>query len=189
MIIAAVAMAAAITQAASVSWTTNGKVVMPTGVGTKTGNITATKISVYYWAESVAGSAADIWKSQFNYNDSDKVWTAKAGTTHSDTYNSGALTVKDTANTFEKDDTAYGTVVLFYDVDGSGTINAGDYFLADSSYWTFESGDSKGVKLNNLATANWAAIPSGGPSPVPEPTSGLLLLLGVAGMALRRRRA
>ena len=28
-----------------------------------------------------------------------------------------------------------------------------------------------------------------GPTPVPEPTSGLLLLLGVAGMALRRRRA
>ena len=27
------------------------------------------------------------------------------------------------------------------------------------------------------------------PEPIPEPTSGLLLLLGVAGMALRRRRA
>ena len=28
-----------------------------------------------------------------------------------------------------------------------------------------------------------------GPDPIPEPTSGLLLLLGVAGLALRRRRA
>ena len=28
-----------------------------------------------------------------------------------------------------------------------------------------------------------------GPTPIPEPTSGLLMLLGVAGLALRRRRA
>ena len=33
----------------------------------------------------------------------------------------------------------------------------------------------------------WAGGP--GPEPVPEPTSAMLLLLGVAGLALRRRRA
>ena len=33
---------------------------------------------------------------------------------------------------------------------------------------------------------NWTTV---GGSPVPEPTSGLLMLLGVAGLALRRRRA
>ena len=31
--------------------------------------------------------------------------------------------------------------------------------------------------------------PGGSPSPAPEPTSGLLLLLGVAGLALKRKRA
>ena len=34
---------------------------------------------------------------------------------------------------------------------------------------------------------DWNSGP--GPTPIPEPTSGLLLLLGVAGLALRRRRA
>ena len=37
-------------------------------------------------------------------------------------------------------------------------------------------------------TSGWTALKSGS-SPVPEPTSGLLMLLGVAGLALRRRRA
>ena len=42
------------------------------------------------------------------------------------------------------------------------------------------------VAFGNMATAtqnagNWAAVP--------EPTSGLLLLLGMAGLALKRKRA
>ena len=34
----------------------------------------------------------------------------------------------------------------------------------------------------------WAGSEPPGPGPVPEPTSGLLLLLGVAGLALRRKQ-
>ena len=36
--------------------------------------------------------------------------------------------------------------------------------------------------------SNWKSF-SGGSEPVPEPTSGLLMLLGVAGLALKRKRA
>ena len=41
-----------------------------------------------------------------------------------------------------------------------------------------------------FGSAGWySAAATPGPSPIPEPTSGLLMLLGVAGLALRRRRA
>ena len=47
--------------------------------------------------------------------------------------------------------------------------------------------------LNGDASAGYSGAgwysASSGPTPIPEPTSGLLLLLGVAGLALRRRRA
>ena len=39
------------------------------------------------------------------------------------------------------------------------------------------------------ATSGWQSYTAPGPAPIPEPTSGLLLLIGVAGLALKRKRA
>ena len=39
-----------------------------------------------------------------------------------------------------------------------------------------------------FSVGGWYTITSGG-TPVPEPTSGLLMLLGIAGLALKRKRA
>ena len=39
-----------------------------------------------------------------------------------------------------------------------------------------------------IAASDWATMSAAGPTPIPEPTSGLLMLLGMAGLALKRKR-
>lgn len=58
----------------------------------------------------------------------------------------------------------------------------GDMFMATRATTTFVAATQKGSATALMSSVgNWQAIP--------EPTSGLLMLLGVAGLALRRCRA
>ena len=106
---------------------------------------------------------------------------------------------------------ASGTLSFTYNADDTtaNSVNNGDYIalmFKDSdgklSQLTYTTGDDAGDVVaatwqvsglvNNsssiaASTANLAL--SGNFTAVPEPTSGLLMLLGMAGLALRRRRA
>ncbi len=42
---------------------------------------------------------------------------------------------------------------------------------------------------DTCATSGWQSYTAPGPSPVPEPTSGLMMLIGLAGLALKRKLA
>lgn len=66
----------------------------------------------------------------------------------------------------------------------SGTANLTKTIAATTATITFASGNVSST-LNNAS--NWKSY--GASSDVPEPTSGLLMLLGMAGLALRRKRA
>ena len=46
-----------------------------------------------------------------------------------------------------------------------------------------------GIVWPYIYTANGAGWYGAASAPVPEPTSGLLMLLGMAGLALKRKRA
>ena len=105
---------------------------------------------------------------------------------------------------------ATGTIVSGAVKDGSTTgltfntdaLTAGNtynfYMIVEDGGKTFTSADKTGISAQATATstvafgslasqtqnsANWVG------GAVPEPTSGLLVLLGMAGLALRRRRA
>lgn len=63
----------------------------------------------------------------------------------------------------------------------SGTPNLTKTIAATTATITFASGNVSSTLSN---ASNWKSYGA-----VPEPTSGLLMLLGVAGLALRRKRA
>ena len=65
------------------------------------------------------------------------------------------------------------------------------YKWADTLTGRSETGDAATtanmtIANSTLSAATWTTV--GGSSPIPEPTSGLLLVLGMAGLALRRCR-
>ena len=83
----------------------------------------------------------------------------------------------------------YSAFAVIWSADGkeaSYTSNATISMANDSTGKTFGfMNQSTNLSNNKFAVGGG----SGGGEPVPEPTSGLLMLIGAAGLALRRKRA
>ena len=80
--------------------------------------------------------------------------------------------------------------------DATSIADADNYIISDITTWTANAAGSNvtgsfgamtgTTSVNKFLNSSWTAVPS---ESVPEPTSGLLLLLGMAGLALRRKQA
>lgn len=182
MITTAVALAAVVTNAAAVSWTTGGLAYDGETLAKETakGYLWIVESTVYNtYASYTDGEAL----SKAIYAD----YKGKLGeaTASGVSGKRGALALTDGVD-YGAGESVYA-IVLYTTTQGGK-----DYIMGNAGYVTLESAQNKEVSAmgtfiggdGTSATSNatgWAAVP--------EPTSGLLMLLGMAGLALRRRRA
>lgn len=173
--LAAVAMAAAV-QAATVTW---GTVAMYNAEGSKI----ADKGTVYVYLLDSAdayGKLTDIWGTYGADVVAGGTGAAASKTTGKFTHNA-KINAPETAS---PNTTYYAAIIATY---GSGDNMK--YYAEKASVTTGDDGAGAftmgGGKLDTAA----AAAGSWKTAAVPEPTSGLLMLVGLAGLALRRKRA
>jgi len=199
LLIAACAVAlATVVEAASATWN-SGALYYAAGAdgGIGTSKITtANTVQGYYFnvsealytAITASFSQEDVFKaftadgasSTLKYGDFAAVTVNKTGSNLA----TGTLALKDT-NSYSSGDTVYGVLIYTYT-----DATYGDMYVANAGEMTFASASNK--SLNNMANTfggNATAANNNGWQSVPEPTSGLLLLLGMAGLALKRKVA
>lgn len=179
-----VALATVSAQAAKVKWSVTG--VTPYGTDTDT--------SGYYVAcfcESV------------NWTDNQDNKTSIAAATAWAASKGAATDGVHVLSTAELDETGSGTTMtalstmqnIWKNSTASGT-KAGDFFVVVfdsddiSTATAYMVSDVANIKFSPTAsTTQTATVGAGTWTAVPEPTSGVLLLLGMAGLALKRKRA
>ncbi len=175
----AVAGLAFASQAASIKWSTGTKVLAPES----TSQAAAGTLSMYVWlvdANTYNNTSVDsLWASYGN-----KLNTATASTTGGAgkagvTVTTDGLSYSTTAATYY-----YALALITYDGDQNGTA---EYYIANIAS-SYVNTAGTGNNISSLATKLGGSGEAVSWTAVPEPTSGLLVLLGMAGLALKRRR-
>ena len=171
IVLGAVAMAMGV-QAATVQWG-SGVICTPGTDGAFTvTRVTANTVTYYLWTLSDADYAA--------LKDVTKLDTSSALATGKNNAFGGAAIYQDT-ETFNAGDTVNWAMLFTY-TDGDGK----DWYIANMGTGTVDSLGGQ-TAFGNIASSVGGWTAAGGA--IPEPTSGLLMLLGLAGLALKRKRA
>jgi len=180
MTVAAAVMLAGMTHAAAFYWGTaaNGAKLVDDKGAVQT-SVTGGSIAlVLLGTDATTGATTYTWLMDATFTSSTKASTnGRINNNYNFTWADGG------ANTIDN-----GSVlaVLFKDSDGkySKLVDANTGAEIDATYTV------SGITANNWSnySSPWT-FTSSNYQTVPEPTSGLLMLLGMAGLALRRRRA
>jgi len=175
---AAVAMAAC-SHAAVVTWSSTAAVIAHSTSTTAAANL----VTMYCW--EITSAQYDIYAKLSGSALSDAInanFDLSAAEKSVKTNMRGIVSVNG-STTHSAGDTVYG-VVLF--VDGGDAYYMGNVVTATTP-------TTGNAKFENLAKTYGGTASDGSlawsTASVPEPTSGLLLLLGMAGLALKRKRA
>ena len=176
IMIAAFALAACAADAGAVAWNT-GALYLPNADGTWS----ATR------ATATTPSAWSVVVTFYADNDGSKgaALTGITGTSSTTVGGTGGMNAT-TSDSFAASTRYWVNAVITYTSDaGVQTMNTLDGYFTTKNQGNTTVGFQLTTALNQKilvkGTTNFTAVP--------EPTSAMLLLLGVAGMALRRRRA
>lgn len=184
-------VAAGIVQAASINWGTGTGVkgvASDTDSSFGTANAAAGTLNIYVWLVDAAtynSTAVDSIAETYG----SKLSTATASATGKSGAAGATAKTDDLAFSTTEVTPYYGLVLVGLDTNKDGTM---DYFIANkatSNVNTAGAGTAVANLAKNLGGTGGSAIAGWTTASVPEPTSGLLMLLGIAGLALRRRRA
>ena len=175
MIAMAVVAFAAVAQAASLNWSITAKVVTESPTGSATAGRASFYTALVFMSSDAAAVDSALAAGDFSALSGlavNSYQAAKAG--------SFGGTVADLTGS----SATIFTVV--FDTQASGdALNTAKYYLkSEAVTQNTYSGTDAATTANfdsSFAKSSWTAV-------VPEPTSGLLLLLGVAGLALRRKQ-
>lgn len=183
MVAAAIVCAAVVSQGASVVWSSSFSATDKDGnvlqVAPTTPTISLVLLATGVDAADFASFTAD-WSKAVAIQDA--TWDVKQNTrTGKWTAKGSGAFAGSATHTIAVGD-VYG--VMLNDNGKLSQLTYGDGSLDSQMVLVTKAGASDQTTFSSFATANYVVAAS-----VPEPTSGLLLVLGLAGMALRRRRA
>ena len=170
--------------AASYTWSSGGRIFNGTGASGSDNYVTG--VTAYLMFESVVGVESLVSSFQSSAATATSTVTAKAIATA--TVSDGAQISSTASYATTDSQTAYFVIFANDKMYVSNTTSADYNSLAPDEVQAIAFGAQSTASKLSFESGTYASNGAGWYA-VPEPTSGLLMLVGLAGLALRRRRA